>query len=276
MTEASLNITQSRNLTWDDPIDWAELGVFTDKTEVWKLLIIIVGSVQCFYVLYKAIEQAMPAIAAHYGGPDNIYGQMPPKVKSEYVSRIVSDLHSFMALGMSWYGCFYVCEDETKTIFTDYECVMKPSMIQKYVICLSTGYCIYDTLICVFEIKWSFKQGADSYFHHLISVAGALGVLVSGRFCIAISAGNLVSEFSNAAMNLRWRFLKHKLYDSWAFIGVSTLFMVSFIMSRAIFMLMLLIRNYEVQQIFDVKSEHPLIMYLIYWNTFCQVGLYGL
>lgn len=80
----------------------------------------------------------------------------------------------------------------------------------------------------------------------MISIAGAVGVLVSGRFCIAISAGNLVSEFSNAAMNLRWRFLKHKLYDSWWFIVVSTLFMVSFMLSRGIFMLMLLVRNFEI------------------------------
>ena len=79
-------------------------------------------------------------------------------------------------------------------------------------------------------------------------MAGAIGVLISGRFCIALSAGNLVlvSEFSNAAMNLRWRFLKHKLYDSWWFIVVSLIFMGSFILSRGIFMLMLLVRNYEV------------------------------
>lgn len=114
------------------------------------------------------------------------------------------------------------------------------------VICLSTGYCFYDTFICLVEIKWGLREGFDNYFHHLISVAGAIGVLISGRFCIAMAAGNLVSEFSNAAMNLRWRFLKHKLYDSWWFIAVSTNFMICFFVSRGIFMLMLLVRNFEI------------------------------
>ena len=86
----------------------------------------------------------------------------------------------------------------------------------------------------------------DFYLHHIISVLGALLVMISGRFCIPVSAGNLVSEFSNAAMNLRWRFLKHKMYDHFLFIPVSSIFMACFIASRGIFMLMLLIRNYEV------------------------------
>ena len=159
---------------------------------------------------------------------------------------MVSDIHSFIALTMSWYGCFYSCDDPTQTIFTSYECAMKPARVQKLVIALSTGYCIYDTIICIFEIEWGFKEGFDNYFHHLISVAGAIGVLISGRFCIALSSGNLVSEFSNAAMNLRWRFLKHKLYDHWLFIPVSSIFMICFILSRGVFMLMLLVRNYEI------------------------------
>ena len=123
---------------------------------------------------------------------------------------------------------------------------MTPARSQKVVICISTGYCIYDTLICITEIKFRFKEGFDNYFHHAVSVAGAIGVLISGRFCIALSSGNLVSEFSNAAMNLRWRFLKHKLYDHWLFIPVSSIFMGSFILSRGIFMGMLLVRNYEI------------------------------
>ena len=114
------------------------------------------------------------------------------------------------------------------------------------VIALSSGYCIYDTIICVVDIKWTFKEGFDNYLHHIVSIAGAIGVMISGRFCIPISAGNLVSEFSNAAMNWRWRFLKHKLVDHWLFVPVSVIFMVCFIMSRGVFMLMLLVRNFEI------------------------------
>ena len=113
-------------------------------------------------------------------------------------------------------------------------------------IAFSTGYCIYDTFICVVDIKFTWKEGFDNYFHHIISVAGALGTLMSGRFCVPISAGNLVSEFSNAAMNLRWRFLKHKLYDHFLFIPVSAIFMGCFLLSRGVFMLMLVVRNFEV------------------------------
>ena len=202
---------------------------------------------------------------------------MAPKVQAEYVSRVVSDIHSFFALAMSWYGCFYACEDPTATIFNSFECVMKPARIQKLVIAMSAGYCIYDTYICIVDIKFSWKEGFDFYLHHIISVAGALGVMVSGRFCIPVSAGNLVSEFSNAAMNLRWRFLKHKMYDHALFIPVSSIFMACFIASRGIFMLMLLIRNYEVQRWhYDVTTEHPVIMTFTITNTVLQAMLYGL
>lgn len=111
---------------------------------------------------------------------------------------------------------------------------------------MSTGYCIYDTYICIVDIKFTFKEGFDNYFHHIISVIGAVGVMVAGRFTIPLSAGNLVSEFSNAAMNLRWRFLKHKLYDHALFIPVSAIFMACFVLSRGVFMLMLLVRNFEI------------------------------
>ena len=142
---------------------------------------------------------------------------------------------------------------------------------------MSAGYCIYDTYICIVDIKFNIKEGFDFYFHHLVSVLGAVGVMISGRFCIPVSAGNLVSEFSNAAMNLRWRFLKHKLYDHFLFTPICCVFMVCFLLSRGVFMLMLLIRNYEVQRWhFDVRTDHPLITSVAITNTVLQAMLYAL
>ena len=122
-------VIQGRNLTWDDDIDWVELGVFTDPSVKWELLAMLIGSVIFFYVQFKMAEFYVPFLAELLGGPKNTYSGMKPKVQGEYVSRVVSDIHSFISLAMSWYGCFYVCDDPSKTIFNDYECSMTPHRI---------------------------------------------------------------------------------------------------------------------------------------------------
>ena len=67
-------------MTWDDSIDWAELGVFTSPSEIWKLSGVCLASMIFFYVQYKFFELVMPGLARKYGGPKNHYEMMPPKV----------------------------------------------------------------------------------------------------------------------------------------------------------------------------------------------------
>ncbi len=76
MAETDTNIGSESSLKWDDPINWKELGVFTDESEVKKLLAVIFGSIIFFFILYVLASRAMPQIARQFGGPDNYYGQM--------------------------------------------------------------------------------------------------------------------------------------------------------------------------------------------------------
>ena len=50
MSDSKLETVQQRNLTWDDPIDWKELGVFTDENVIWELLAVCVGSIMFFLI----------------------------------------------------------------------------------------------------------------------------------------------------------------------------------------------------------------------------------
>ena len=114
---------------WDDPIDWKELGVFTDESAKWELLGMCVFSAIFFYVQFRLAQTYVPIVCRLFSGDKNLYFEMPKKVQAEYVSRVVSDIHSFIALAMSWYGCFYACEDPTATIFNSFDCVMKPARV---------------------------------------------------------------------------------------------------------------------------------------------------
>ena len=64
----------------DDPIDWKELGVFTNDTIMWELMAMLVGSVIFFAMQYKLGEYYVPLLAELLGGPDNTYKGMKPKV----------------------------------------------------------------------------------------------------------------------------------------------------------------------------------------------------
>ena len=66
---------------------------------------------------------------------------------------------------------------------------------------ISTGYVTYDLILCVFELGYTLKQGGDFILHHIVGMIGAYAVLVCGRFNVALSAGNLVSEWTSFPMN---------------------------------------------------------------------------
>jgi len=111
---------------------------------------------------------------------------------------------------MSIYVCFYTCADPTQSIFSSQECLMTPHKSQLYLIAISTGYVTYDTFICITELGYTMRNGADFIGHHIVGIIGAFCVIVAGRFNVALSAGNLVSEWTSFSMNQRWRMLKHK------------------------------------------------------------------
>ncbi len=48
--------------------------------------------------------------------------------KLEYVGRLTASLHAVIVTVTSTLGCFFMCDDSTKTIFNSQECYVQPKM----------------------------------------------------------------------------------------------------------------------------------------------------
>ena len=141
-------------------------------------------------------------------------------------------------------------------------------------IAISTGYVTYDVFICVLELGYTLSNGGDFIAHHIVGIIGALCVVVAGRFNVALSAGNLFSEWTSFAMNHRWRMLKHKRTEGALFILVNAIFFGGYVIARVFFMAWLLFRNYQIQQVFAISSDPTIVYYCAIMSTFLQVCLY--
>ena len=122
---------------------------------------------------------------------------------------------------------------------------MTPKKVQLYLIMLSTGYVTYDMFICFYELGYTMKKGGDFIIHHIVGIIGALAALTAGRAGVALSAGNLFSEWTTLPMNMRWRMLKHKQAEGLPFMAINGIFFISYVFVRVVFMGQLLIRNYQ-------------------------------
>ena len=144
-----------------------------------------------------------------------------------------------------------------------------------YGIAISSAYCLYDLIICFTEIGYTLKEGGDFILHHVVGMIGAAVVLIAGDFTVALSVGNLVSEASNFFMNFRWRMLKHKMTEHWGYLPINFMFMMSYVVSRIVFMGALLVRNWEISQTTTLYS-HPdqLVKVSAITSTVMQVMLY--
>ena len=118
------------------------------------------------------------------------------------------------------------------------------------------------------------KSGADFIAHHIVGIIGAVTVLIAGRFNVALSAGNLFSEWTTFAMNHRWRMLKHKQTEGLPFILMNAIFLMCYVIARIVFMAMLLLRNYQIQSNFSISSDPPLIWTASVISSALQVVLY--
>ena len=264
-------------LGWSDSIPWASLGVFTEDhpDRMTHVLLTFIGSIFGFYVLFKTTEYLWEAYAKMFLSPSNEFFRMTLKVKREYHSRTVSDLHALFVCSLATYAVFFACTDPTLCAFTSTECANTPSSIATFLIPLSAGYCVYDLFICIVEIKFTYAEMKDYLFHHIVGVLGATVSIFSGRYLVILAVGNLISESSNSLMNIRWRFLKHKMADHTGFYVASCSFMVVFFFSRVLLMLMLLIRIVELRMQTDWRvGYHPLTYVVALFAEFFQLLIY--
>ena len=181
---------------------------------------------------------------------------LTPKVKAEYHSRVISSFHGTIAFVLAYLSVWQSCDDPSQSIFSSDACIMKPKDVQLYLVIMSSAYCTYDLYICLFEIKYEWAEGFEFLFHHIVGVLGAAGVFYCGRFNVALSSGALLSEASNMLMNYRWFMLKHKATDHPLYMPTQAGFAISFFLSRIVFMLMMLIRNFQMHYVFDIFEQH--------------------
>lgn len=239
-----------------------------------ELLVIFTISTIGFTAFYYLNKMYYPTVMKVITGPEGCFFGLDEKNRREYFSRNVADLHALIAAPLAYYVCFHACDDPTKTIFNSQECLMKPQKSQLYLIAISTGYVTYDVFICVFELGYSLSKGGDFIAHHIVGIIGALCVLVAGRFSVALSAGNLFSEWTSFAMNHRWRMLKHKMTEGCGFMLVNAVFFLGYVVARVVFMAVLLYKNYQIQQVFAISSDPPIVYYCAIASTVLQFMLY--
>ena len=139
---------------------------------------------------------------------------------------------------------------------------------------ISFAYVSYDLGLCYLELGYTMKQGGDFIIHHLLGIMGAVVSFVGGRFNVALSCGMILSEWTAFSMNHRWRMLKHKQTQGFAFMAINAVFFLSYFLVRVVFMFMLILRNYQVQQTFDIFSDPPLIYCSAVMASSLQLGLY--
>lgn len=96
----------------------------------------------------------------------------------------------------------------------------------------------------------------------------------AGRFNVALSAGNLFSEWTSFPMNHRWRMLKHKMTEGFPFLLINAIFLTSYVVARVFFMAWLLYRNYQIQQVFRISSDPDIVYYCAIMSSVLQVCLY--
>jgi hypothetical protein len=238
----SVEVQSAPSILLGHPIDWPAMGVFTDDQIALRLVLVFFGSAFLLFFVFKANEWFMQNFSDQLFRQGNEFAKLPEMVKKEYYSRNASDFHSLIAIFFSVYSVYYACDNPEDSIFTSMDCLMSPKRVQLYLIAFSSGYCLYDIYVCLYEIKFTVAEAKDYIFHHVVGILGACGVILCGRFTVALSAGNLVSELSNGVMNIRWRMLKHKQTEHWSFIPASIAFMICFFFSRVVFMLMLIMR----------------------------------
>ena len=257
-----------------DKIDWKQIGVFDKEGVAMELLVIYCMATIGFTAFYYVNKMFFPSLMHACAGPEGYFFGLDDKNKREYFSRNVADLHALIAAPLSYYVCFHICDDPNQSIFSSQECLMKPQRSQLALIAISTGYVTYDVFICIFELGYTLSKGGDFIAHHIVGIIGALCVVVAGRFNVALSAGNLFSEWTSFPMNYRWRMLKHKQTEGVFFIVVNAIFFGGYVIARVFFMAWLLFRNFQIQQVFAISSDPPIVYYCAIMSTVLQVCLY--
>eukprot|EP00347_Sterkiella_histriomuscorum_P009752 403340025 len=205
-----------------------------DKTpittqDIPKLSALCVGSFVFFWITYYVSYAVMSLWKSN-----KIYQELSHEKKADYVSRIVANIHAVISTTLAFMIIFCTCDKGISFIVSD-ECLMHPSKFHSYVMVLSCGYLIYDTLVCFFLIKDKSGIMLQTYIHHILGLIGGFGSVFAGYCNTPISSSSLITEISTPFVNYRQIILTQKKADSPWYTINSLLFAGSFFVFRILF-----------------------------------------
>lgn len=247
------------SLGWSDPIPWSQLGILTaSRPTIWnQLLLLVVCSMAFHFVLFRMCEWVFESHGRFIFAKDSQYWSMPPKLKKEHYSRVVSDLHAVLSAYAGLYTAYYSCEDTTQTMFSSSQCANSVTTFCLYACAYSIGYIFVDLYVCYCEIQYTWKEGMEIYLHHTVGNFGGLVSLTTGYLWPNIAISVMVAELSTPILNMRWRLLKHKMTDTAMFTAANVGFATMFFISRCVFMPQLSLLVWRLWSSFPFLQMHP-------------------
>jgi hypothetical protein len=171
-------------LSWNDPIPWEASGVFTkDRPGLMNTLIFTYFfSLFFHFAIYNTMKWLAGKHARSFLAPSSEYFKMTDKVKKEYYSRNVSDIHALISSAFALHAVFFSCSESGQNFFTSDACAMTPNVASCIGILFSAGYCTYDLIICVFEVKFTWLECRDYVYHHVVGTIGGTITIISGYY----------------------------------------------------------------------------------------------
>ena len=118
------------------------------------------------------------------------------------------------------------------------------------------AYIAADIHWTIFMIGYDGSDLWEFLWHHASVMIGGLSAFMLGRWNLTLSAMILIVETSNFFMNMRWHYQKHKWTDHWSFMPICICFLISFFLTRVVYMGMINVRTIEMGLVhFDVMKE---------------------
>lgn len=146
--------------------------------------------------------------------------------KLDIYNRIVSIVHGYLLT----FGCGYEFFVFIWKGNYDAGCGQENNDLQKFILCASISYFIYDFLAMAYYglLDWAMS------IHHFVSVLGQVLTLASGHSAILLMCGMFVGEISNPSMHFRMILRHLGLRYTLAYEILEILFIVFYILGRMV------------------------------------------
>jgi len=146
--------------------------------------------------------------------------------KLDIYNRIVSIIHGYLLT----FGCGYEFFKFVSRYEFDTGCGEENNELQKFILCASISYFIYDFLAMAYYglLDWAMS------IHHFVSVLGQILTLASGHSGILLMCGMFVGEISNPSMHFRMILRHLGLRYTLAYEILEILFIIFYIIGRMV------------------------------------------